>query len=109
MTEIVRAGLAERANRLGDKIREEVLSWNLPVVEGVRGLGLLLGIGLNAGLVDVPEGGTSAGVVSNMLREEGLLTVPAGPDTVRLIPALTIPEDVLMQGLGILKDVLSRF
>ncbi len=109
VTEIIRAGLADRAHALGGRIREEILSWNLPVVECVRGLGLLLGVGLKAGLVEVPEGGTSAAVVSNLLREAGLLTVPAGPDTVRLIPALTIPEDVLMQGLSILKDVLSRF
>ena len=56
LREVVSQGLPERARRLGAEIRREIESWNLPVVQGVRGLGLLLGIGLNPEMVAAPEG-----------------------------------------------------
>ena len=49
----------ERAHRLGTEIRAEIESWNLPVVQGVRGLGLLLGIGLNPEMVGKNYGGAA--------------------------------------------------
>ena len=106
--EMVEKNLAERAKRLGDIIKTEVESWGLPCVEGVRGLGLLRGVALRPGSFAVPEGSTPAAYVNNLCREAGLLACPAGADTLRLIPALTVPEDVLSEGLGILKTVLSK-
>lgn len=108
VSEILRADLASRAQSMGRHLRDAIESWNLPAVEAVRGLGLLLGIGLKPGCVTVPEGSTPAATVCNMLREEGLLAVPAGPDTVRLIPALTLPMEVADQGLAIIRRVLER-
>lgn len=106
--EMVEKNLAERAKRLGDIIKTEVESWGLPCVEGVRGLGLLRGVALRPGSFAVPEGSTPAAYVNNLCREAGLLACPAGADTLRLIPALTVPEDVLSEGLGVLKTVLSK-
>lgn len=106
--EILRADLAARARAVGQTIRSTIESWNLPAVEAVRGLGLLLGIGLKPGCVAVAGGSTPAATVCNMLREEGLLAVPAGPDTVRLIPALTIPEETVTRGLAVIRRVLER-
>ena len=83
-------------------------SWGLPCVEGVRGLGLLRGVGLRRGSFTVPEGSTPAAYVNNLCREAGLLACPAGEDTLRLIPALNIPEETLREGLGILRSVLTR-
>ena len=70
LREVVSQGLPERARRLGAEIRREIESWNLPVVQGVRGLGLLLGIGLNPEMVAAPEGKTIASVVVEALRQE---------------------------------------
>lgn len=106
--EILNANLSARAQSLGQSIRAEIESWHLPAVSGVRGLGLLIGIGLAPGAVPVPEGSTPAATACNMLREEGLLAVPAGPDTVRLIPALTIPEETVRDGLAIIRRVLQQ-
>ncbi len=108
VTELLRGNYAERAARLGEHIKTTVEGWNLPVVEGVRGLGLLRGVGLRPGAFPVPEGSTPAAYVNNLCREAGLLACPAGADTLRLIPALTIPEDVLEEGLAILKGVLEK-
>lgn len=105
--EILHLDLPARANELGAEIRREVLSWNLPIIETVRGLGLLLGVALNTELVHNPEGTTPASYISNLMREHGLLTVPAGPNTLRLIPALTLPKEVMQRGLGILRETFA--
>lgn len=105
--EMLHSRLDERAARMGEKIRSEVEGWQLPCVEEVRGLGLLRGVALRKGAFAVPEGSTPAAYVANLCREAGLLVCPAGPDTLRLIPALTVPEDVLSEGLAILRDVLQ--
>ena len=104
---VLEQGLPERASRLGDIIRNTVESWNLPCVEGVRGKGLLLGVGLRKGAFEVPAGQTPASHVNNLCREAGLLACPAGPDTLRLIPALNVPEETLTEGLDILRSVLE--
>ena len=106
--EMVNQKLAERAERLGSVIKDTVEGWQLPCVEGVRGLGLLRGVGFKPGSFAVPEGSTPAAYVNNLCREAGLLACPAGADTLRLIPALTVPEEVLSEGLGILKSVLEK-
>ena len=105
--EMVNNKLAERAKKLGEYIKETIEGWQLPCVEGVRGLGLLRGVGLKPGSFAVPEGSTPAAHVNNLCREAGLLACPAGADTLRLIPALNVPEDVLAEGLTLLKNVLS--
>jgi len=79
------------------------------VVQGVRGLGLLLGIGLNPEMVDAPEGKTIASVVVESLRQEGLLSVPAGPETVRLLPPLNVSEEEVQQALAIIRRVLKTY
>ena len=105
--EIVSKRLDERAERLGMLIKDTVEGWQLPCVEAVRGLGLLRGVGLKPDSFAIPEGSTPAAHVNNLCREAGLLACPAGPNTLRLIPALNVPEEVLAEGLDILKGVLS--
>ena len=106
VTEVLEQGLVERAARLGAQIKDTVEGWNLPCVETVRGLGLLRGVGFRPNSFAVPAGQTPAGYVNTLCREAGLLACPAGPDTLRLIPALNVPEEVLAEGLSILKTVL---
>ena len=106
--EIVDKKLANRAEQLGQHIKDTIESWGLSCVDTVRGLGLLRGVGLRPGSFEVPEGSTPAAHVNNLCREAGLLACPAGADTLRLIPALTVPESTLDEGLRILKNVLTN-
>ncbi len=108
LRELKRGDYAARAARLGEYIKTTVEQWNLPCVETVRGCGLLRGIGLRADRLEVPEGSTPAAHVNSLCMQAGLLACPAGPDTLRLIPALNIPEEVLAEGLAILKRVLEQ-
>ncbi len=108
VNEILRLNLAARAKILGEHVRQTVEGWQFPCVEKVRGLGLLRGVALRPGSFAVPEGKTPAVYVNELCRNAGLLACPAGADTLRLIPALNIPEDVLDEGLSILRGVLSK-
>ncbi len=83
----------------GAYIRETVSSWNLPVVTNVRGLGLMIGIGVSC----------SHREAVGKLVESGLLALTAGADTIRLMPPLTITKDEIDAGLAILKTILSAY
>ena len=75
----------------------------------MRGLGLLLGIGLDPTRIPTPEGKTPALAVVNRLMENGLLVPPAGPNTIRLLPPLNVTDAEIDEALVIVHDVLSTF
>ena len=83
----------------GTYIRETVASWSLPVVKNVRGLGLMIGIGVTC----------SHREAVGKLVENGLLALTAGEDTIRLMPPLTITKGEIDAGLTILKQILSSY
>ncbi len=84
----------------GQYIREKVAAMGSPVVTGVRGMGLMLGIGLKAGV--------SHKELASKCLEAGLLLLTAGSDTLRLLPPLTISYQEIDQGLEILRKILCE-
>lgn len=109
LKEIREKELAANAVLMETRVRETIRSWHLPVIEEVRGSGLLLGIRLNPDLIPVPEGKTPALVVVTRLMEHGLLAPPAGPNTFRLLPPLNVTEDEIDEALAIVKTTLESF
>ena len=63
-------------------------------IDTVRGAGLMLGIKLSAEQDNVS--------VVSMLRERGLLTVPAGDNVIRILPPLIITDEHVAKCLDIL-------
>ena len=80
----------------GQYLREKIAA--MPGVKEVRGMGLMLGVGLEEGLV-------SGDLVKQML-EKGLLCLTAGHNTIRLLPPLVISQAEMDQGLAIMESVL---
>jgi acetylornithine/N-succinyldiaminopimelate aminotransferase len=78
---IAAGGLLDHAVRVGERLREGVLATRHPLVTGVRGAGLLLGITLAAPV---------AGAATGALREAGFLVNPVRPDVLRLAPPLVL-------------------
>lgn len=76
--------------QLHDLVEEKSL------LHSVRGAGYLIGLGMTEAPADHVA----------RLREAGLLVVPAGHNTIRLLPPLTVSEEELNQCLKILKEVL---
>jgi acetylornithine aminotransferase len=81
--EIERAGLVQNAARRGTEIRDRVLGLDSPLVKGVRGRGLLIGVGLAE-----PVAGA---VVAEAMRE-GLIVNAANDSSIRIAPPLIIGD-----------------
>ncbi|MEI5521689.1 acetylornithine transaminase [Streptomyces brasiliscabiei] len=96
--ETIRAeGLLENVKRQSEKLRNGIESLGDPVIDHVRGAGLLLGIVLTEPLAPLAQ---------QAAQEAGFLVNAPAPDVVRLMPALNIGDvevDALLQALpGIL-------
>lgn len=81
--EIERAGLVENAARRGAELRERVLGLGSPLVAGVRGKGLLVGVALTE---------PASAAVSAAALDEGLIVNAANDATIRIAPPLTIGD-----------------
>jgi acetylornithine aminotransferase len=88
LTEIESAGLVENAARRGTELREILLGIDSPLIDGVRGRGLLVGVALTEPV---------AGAVVAAAQERGLIVNAANPQTVRIAPALTIGDAELAE------------
>lgn len=107
LEEIQSAELTGNVQQREQQIRTAITSWNHPVITEIRGKGLLLGFGLNSEALDVPEGATPAAYLCTKLMANKLLTVPAGPETLRWLPPLNVTEAEVTEALEILKNTLD--
>lgn len=110
---IERDGLEANARNLGAWLKAglEKLAAEFPqVIVNVRGLGLMLGFEL-APKEHVPglAGGAkpAAAQFVDRLHAAGVLTVPAGPQVVRLLPALNLTQAHAEEGLAIIRSVAA--
>jgi acetylornithine aminotransferase len=91
--------LAERAHDLGEysihTLRNRLK--DVSNVLEVRGKGLMIGIECDR---PVTEWVT-------VMRERGLLVLSAGPNVIRILPALTITQELLEQGIQIICETLE--
>ncbi|HEV2781871.1 MAG TPA: acetylornithine transaminase [Actinophytocola sp.] len=92
-------GLCEHAAAMGKEIVAGVEELNHPLVAGVRGTGLLLGIALHEPV---------SAAVARAAQEAGYLVNNVQPDTVRLAPPLIINHEQVDDFLGALPKALDR-
>jgi len=99
--EVVRdENLTENAERLGKLFRSEMNKIDSPLIQLVRGKGLL-----NA-IIIKPKDGIEAWDVCVKLKENGLLAKPTHQHIIRFAPPLVITEEQLMECVGIIKDTM---
>lgn len=104
---IVDEKLSERAEKLGKIFRAEIEALQSPIVEIVRGKGLL-----NATVIK-PHGKNAKGQpktaydLCHQLLEKGLLAKQTHVHTIRFAPPLVISDQEFEHGLKILKSVLT--
>lgn len=70
-----------------------------PLVKEIRGKGLLIGI----------ECERPAGSLIDWLEKQGLLTVPAGENVIRLLPPLTVSDEELKTAAAIINQLFKQF
>jgi ornithine--oxo-acid transaminase len=95
--------LAERAEELGELFRAELKKIESPMVELVRGKGLL-----NA-IVIKPTNGISAWDVCVALKENGLLAKPTHEHIIRFAPPLVITKEQVMESADIISRTIKQF
>jgi len=96
LNQLDEAALLE-VKKKGEYITKTVEGWNLPVINEVRGRGLMIGISLK---------GLEPKDISIACVKNGLLILTAGTDAMRMLPALTISYVEIDKGLAILKKTL---
>jgi ornithine--oxo-acid transaminase len=102
--EVVREeSLAERAESLGQIFREEMRNIDSPMIELVRGKGLL-----NA-IVIKPTNGKEAWDVCLEMKENGVLAKPTHGHIIRFAPPLVISEDELREAISLIKKSILSF
>ncbi len=89
-------GVNAKANRFRQGL-EALVDQHPTVFESVRGLGLMIGIKCKALNTDVVKAGYDAGI----------LTVPAGDNVLRLLPALNIPDEDITESLARLEQAAT--
>ena len=90
--------LLRGVRELGARLREE-----LEAIDGVRstrGRGLMIGVALDEGI-------DSAAIASEAL-EAGLIVNPPRPDTIRLLPPLTVTEGEIDRAVEVLAGAIGR-
>lgn len=95
--------LAENAEKLGLIFRDEMKKIDSPMVELVRGKGLL-----NA-IVIRPKDGKTAWDVCLALRDNGLLAKPTHEHIIRFAPPLVINEEQLREAIAIISKTIREF
>ncbi|EWG07657.1 MAG: 4-aminobutyrate aminotransferase [Candidatus Aramenus sulfurataquae] len=97
--------LLRRVNDVGKEIMEELMDARSPYVHEVRGKGLMIGLELRKGKRPFKEGLEKALIESF---RAGALPIGAGESVVRLLPPLTIEEELAIKGTRIVRESVER-
>jgi acetylornithine/LysW-gamma-L-lysine aminotransferase len=89
--------LPERAAELGAYFLAELQKIESPLVRGVRGMGLMLGIEIK----------TKVAPYLKALTERGILALPAGMTVIRFLPPLVIEKEQIDEVVKVLKEILQ--
>ncbi|EGG45804.1 acetylornithine transaminase [Streptomyces griseoaurantiacus] len=92
-------GLLDNVKRQGEKLRQGVEGLGHPLIDRVRGAGLLLGIVLTEPLAQKAQAAA---------QDAGLLVNAPAPDVVRLMPPLNLGDDEVEAFLRALPGVLEQ-
>ncbi|KAK1769119.1 putative ornithine aminotransferase [Phialemonium atrogriseum] len=96
--------LMDRAERLGHIFREGVASFKSPIIQTIRGKGLL-----NAVVIDESAAaGRTAWDLCILLKRKGLLAKPTHGNIIRFAPPLIITEEELQKALTLIGESLRE-
>jgi len=100
---VKKENLMEKAAYLGEIFRSEMRKVNSPMIESVRGKGLL-----NAVIIR-PHNGKEAWDVCEKMKEMGVLAKPTHQHIIRFAPPLVISETELREAISIIISTIKSF
>lgn len=83
----------------GKYLKDKIMAMGSDKVKGVRGLGLMVGI-----VVDAEQ---RAEIVAEIM-DKGVLVLTAGTNVIRLLPPLTISYEEMDEALAVMQSVLCK-
>jgi acetylornithine/N-succinyldiaminopimelate aminotransferase len=101
---ILSDGFLDNVKNIGNKLKNELekIQKNFPnIIEEVRGVGLMLGIKISQKI-------QHSEVVKKLI-DNGLLTVPANENVIRILPPLIIDENHVNEAIDKIKNSLLNF
>ena len=101
VSQVIREGFLDNVTKMGNKLLKEIDLLAIKYskqIKGVRGKGLMIGISCNMNNIDL----------CTNLRKNGLLSVPAGNNVLRLLPPLNINNEHADKCIEILNQTLSN-
>ena len=99
--EIAQPGFLDRVREHGEYFSgalEELARTHPGLIAGVSGVGLMIGVFLHA----------DAGTFLSALREQGLLAVKGGNNSIRLLPPLNVRREEIDEALAIIQSALAE-
>ncbi|MEM4065029.1 MAG: aminotransferase class III-fold pyridoxal phosphate-dependent enzyme, partial [Candidatus Micrarchaeaceae archaeon] len=98
--------IARKGRKIMNRIKE--IAEDEEIIGDIRGMGMMIGIEL----VKSREGKEPAikereGILQYAFKK-GLLLLPAGESTIRIIPPFTISEESLDEGLNVLEEAIKK-
>ncbi len=102
MDTILESKFLEKVSNLGEKLKSHLNKIKLnhkDRIQEIRGRGLMVGLKFNC---------PTEGLV-NLLRTNGLLTVPAGDNVIRLLPPLIVKENDITKACNIIDETIKNW
>lgn len=100
---LINENLSENATRIGKIFRDEMKAFKSPLIEEVRGKGLL-----NAIQIKTIEG-KKAWDLCLVMKENGILAKPTHEHTIRFTPPLIITEAQMREAVGLIQKSMKEF
>ena len=110
LEEIVERNLTEESARKGALMHRrlvELREAHPERVSMVLGRGLVAAVLLRDPLTGLPDGPTASRVAVRCM-EKGLFVVHTGRESIKISPPLTIPDDALLEAVGVLDEAISE-
>jgi len=110
LDEIETKNLVSESHRKGQILRIKLneIKNNFPKgISGIYGEGLIASIVFHT-TEDKTETYKSVSMIAEKCMQKGLLVVHTGRESIKIGPPLTIPDDVLIEGLEVMKEVIQE-
>ncbi|GET23403.1 ornithine--oxo-acid transaminase [Prolixibacter denitrificans] len=95
--------LVDNSEKIGAYFRKEMKAIDSPLIQEVRGKGLLNAIQIK------PTNGKTAWDVCLAMKEHGLIAKPTHEHTIRFTPPLTITEEQMAEAISLIKKAFAEF
>ena len=103
MNVLLEENLSENATKIGKLFRDKMSAFDSPLIEQVRGKGLLNAIQIR------PIAGKQAWDLCLVMKENGILAKPTHEHTIRFTPPLIITEPQMLEAISLIQKSMKEF